>query len=380
MIQPTPANLEPFRQLADPLADEALAQLVAEEGPDAALQFFNTLIRNIDLPIEDLPPALDGFLAATSQLPDVVDLADLQKAASLFLDHGPKFLIFLYFKSLPMLYSDARGAKVLIHTGRLAHDGAEMDVFARRIAETGQFLLGVMAPGALKPGGKGIRMIQKVRLIHASIRHFIPSDRWDANALGKPINQEDLALTLMTFGTVMIQSLEELGIDESSDKKEAYIRCWNAIGALLGIHPDLLPADYQEALQLLDGILAHQSAPSEEGRLLTQSLIRFSQSTLPASAQKFPELLIKHFAGAERARYLGLETNSGCLGIALPGILRKVFSGSEQLEDRINEPLRVFIEPFSRLLMQGMVGYFDKYKQQKFVLPEAFSGFLSPPQ
>ena len=159
-----------------------------------------------------MPSATKDFLAATNVLPAWTDWNKVKLANDLFLDHGPKFLVFLYYRSLPILYSCANGAKVLVQTGRLSHQNDGHKIFARCIAETGQFMLEVMKPDSLKQGGTGIQAIQKIRLIHAAIRTFTPEEKWDATVLGVPINQEDLAITLMTFSVVMIDALERFGI------------------------------------------------------------------------------------------------------------------------------------------------------------------------
>ena len=378
MIKPDNLTLNSYRLQADPLADQAVARVAEEQGPDATLRLFNTLIRNVRLPKDQLPDSLSDYLKATAQLPLEVSSEDTRLAQALFSDHGPKFLVFLYFYSLPLLYTDAKGARVLVHTGRLAHDEKKLEIFARRIAETGQFLLSVMTPGALMPNGPGIEMIQKIRLIHASIRHFIPADHWDEQALGKPINQEDLALTLLSFGVIMPKALEKVGIEESNEKTEAYIRYWNGIGRLLGIQEELLPANRSEAESLLELIMDRQAAPSEDGRLLTKALIEFSKQTLPETAHLFPPLMIRHFLGEEHAEMLGISPKPGCLGVALPTLLTKWFQSGEKLEDRLSEPLQAFIGPFAQLLMKGMVGYFDTYKQKNFELPGEFKSFLPP--
>lgn len=84
---------------------------------------------------------------------------------------------------------------VLTFSQRLGHDPY------RRLGETGQFVLSVTTRGALGPRGQGIRKVQKVRLLHAAIRHLIRrSPGWPEEELGPPICQEDLAGTLGTVG------------------------------------------------------------------------------------------------------------------------------------------------------------------------------------
>ena len=202
-------------------------------------------------------------------------------AQELFLDHGPKMLLFLYFKSLPTLYACKKGAKVLVRTGNLAHSGDEMIIFSRRIAETGQFLLNVMAPGSLVHNGLGVKTILKVRLIHAAIRHFVKAHHWDAQTLGEPINQEDLGITLTTFSYSLIDALNRFEIqDVTKERSEAFIHLWACVGHILGIDQDMLPDDLNESKILHDLILDRQKGASEEGVKLTKALIVFAEKHL----------------------------------------------------------------------------------------------------
>jgi len=92
-------------------------------------------------------------------------------------------------------------------TGRLMEDRDRYERLARRIAETAFFLMEVMSKdGLVAPNGRGLQAIRRVRLIHAAVRKFIPPNRWD-DAWGKPLNQEDLTVTLMTFSITMIDAM-----------------------------------------------------------------------------------------------------------------------------------------------------------------------------
>ncbi|MCR9054759.1 MAG: oxygenase MpaB family protein [Phaeodactylibacter xiamenensis] len=363
--------LDQMRQTADPLADQAVAHLVTTEGREAAQRLFDLLIRRIEMPLDELPPSLKDYWEATQQLPDWVDSRRVEAAHGLFRDHGPKFLLFLYYKSLPLLYCCKNGAQVLVQTSRLAHNREDITIFTRRIAETGQFLIDVMTDGGLQPGKTGIQSIQKVRLIHAAIRHFIPPERWDTERLGMPINQEDLAVTLMTFSVAVADGLEQFGIPEPTERLESYLHCWKGIGALLGIDERLLPTDLASARTLLETILKRQAAPSEAGQLLTKALVEFAERTLPAERMDdAPQSLINYLIGRERAQMLGITPPAGCLPAAAPFFLKSLFRAGERLEDKIREPKSVFIDWFSMQMARRMVGYFDTYKQRHFEVPE----------
>jgi hypothetical protein len=364
------AQPDSYRQSGDPLADAAIGQLVAEKGPAEARELFSLLIHRIEMPIEELPACLQDYWATTDRLPDWVDWEQVRIANALFVDHGPKFLVFLYYKSLPLLYSCANGAKVLIQTGRLTQQEDSLEIFTRRIAETGQFLLTVMAPDALRPCGPGIRAIQKVRLIHAAIRYFVlESGRWDAEAWGLPINQEDMAMTLTTFSSAITDALGQFDVPENPLRLEAYQHTWAAIGQLLGVVPDLLPKTTAASRTLMEAVLERQSAASDDGQVLTEALFGFARKLLPEELARIPELLLLHLIGPERAKMLGVESGGGCLGIVLPQFIGSLFRLGERLEDRVQEPLRVFIDMLSQKMMERMVLYFDNYKQRHFEVP-----------
>lgn len=368
----TDAFLDNKRLIADPEADQVLTQILESEAAGESRRLFDLLIRNIDLPLDTFPDSVRAFLEKTNQLPAWTDWKKIERAHLLFLDHGAKFLFFLYFKSLPLLYSCKNGAAVLVKTSRLTHKQQNLEIFTRRIAETGQFLVNVMTPGALRQGGKGILSIQKVRLIHAAIRHFLLEGEWDTARLGRPINQEDLAVTLMTFSISVLDGLHQFNIEVTSEDKDAYIHTWKTIGVLLGINEDLLPENAVEARLLLDRILTRQSAASEDGRLLTRALIQFSEKTIPKDRlDNAASILVCHLIGKEKANMLGVYPGPGCLGHLFPAFLTSIFRLGERLEDRIGEQaFEELIEWLSRQSVKAMISYFDNYKQRHFQVPE----------
>lgn len=363
--------LDRKRQLADPLADAVLEKIVGEKGEKEALRVFDLLIRNIEMPVDRLPVEVDDFLQSTNQLPKWADTEKIHVAHELFLDHGPKFLLFLFYKSLPLLYTDKKGAEVLVRTSRLTHNVEDITIFTRRIAETGQFMIDLMSEGGLNPGGRGIQSIQKVRLIHAAIRRFVKRSKWNADLLGEPINQEDMALTLMTFSISPITALQQIGIEESNDMLDAYLHTWCAIGEVLGINKDLLPKNLDEAQQLIDKVLERQSGPSDAGKLLAKALVQFSRKTFPRDRlDDAPVYIIRSLIGRERANMLDIYPEYSILGIAVPLFLQRLFRLTERLEDKIDGPVRFVIDRISEKMVHAMVGYFDNYKQRKFTISD----------
>ena len=364
--------LNQMRLVGDPEADQVINKLIEDKGIAAARELFHRLIDQIELPVEELPGDLQNFIYRNYELKGVSE-EQVKVAHDLFVDHGPKFLLILYFKSLPVLYSCANGARVLVKTGRLTSDRKSLDIFSRRIAETGQFLIFTMSEGSLKKGAIGIQSILKVRLMHAAIRAFVRQADWDSQELGEPINQEDMAITLLTFSLSLVEALGQFGINEKQEKLESYFSTWRAIGRLLGLEENLLPENLQEAKLLYTIILNRQSKSSEAGKLLTKSLLTFSREALRSEyLDNIPQLFIRFLAGDQVASNLGVARSENWVTRIFYFVMRKVFKYVEHLEDT-DESIQEISDRVAAKLVVYMVKYFDEYRKKPLVLPPSLA-------
>src|SRR3954468_23008748 len=228
--------MDQLRREGDPTADAVVEELAATGEIRAVSKVLRHLIDNDQAVPAELPESIARWLEDTARLPAWVDYPRLVRGADLVVDHGPQVAMVLATASLVSCYAGWPGVKVLTFSHRLDQDPY------RRVGETAQFVLTVTNPGSLLPGGKGIRKIQKVRLLHASIRHLIRhSDRWDVEAWGVPICQEDLLGTMISFSQIVVTSLRRLGVRVSDAEAEDYLYLWRAVGEMLGIRPDILP-------------------------------------------------------------------------------------------------------------------------------------------
>ena len=362
--------LDQARLRADPLADKVIDDLVNEFGIAESRRIFDILIRNVEIPLDKLPESTKAYFEETKVLPSWIDWDKIKLANKVFLDHGPAFLAFLYYKSLPTLYACKNGVQVLVKTGRLSREGTDMEKFTRRVAETGQFLLFVMSPGGMTEKGRGVEAAQKVRLIHAAIRKFIKKETWDKNVLGEPINQEDLAITLMTFSISLIDALPRFKLSISDEEADAYLHTWKVVGHLMGVEAELLPDTAEEGRYLLAKILERQAGDTEGGRLMTAALISFAEEVIP---RKFfdgsPRVIMRHLIGDEMAEILGVNEKAGCLSSLAPFFVKRLLIKAEKLEDKYDF-LEDVIDTFSLDLMHAMVNFFNKHKGAKFEIPE----------
>jgi hypothetical protein len=181
----------------------------------------------------------------------------------------------------------------------------------RRIFETAQFILDAMSPGGLSAKGRGIRSAQKVRLMHAAIRHYIQTvPRWNQqwnDAWGVPINQEDLAGTLMTFSVQILVSMKQFRIPMTPAEEEAYFHAWKVIGLIMGIDPRLIPDDVADGYALATAIFDHQKGESEAGKELTKALLGFMSLRSPGRLfAGFPASIMRQCIPDEVADMLGV--------------------------------------------------------------------------
>jgi hypothetical protein len=302
----TDARLDDMRRVADPVGDEAVAKVIESGGVDAVNRLLKTLVRVDQLVPEELPGPIRDYLAATLPLPDWADEDKIRRGQQLFETYGVLISLCLFCASLPSSYAAKNGVQVLNLTRQLdSHP-------RRRIMETGQFLIDVLTVGGLGDDGTGRRVIQRVRLMHAAIRHIIEVRNrrepriWDP-AWGTPINQEDLAGTLMSFSYIPADPMRRLGVDVGAEDVDAYLHLWNVVGHLLGVRKDMLVLDAADAAALVAAIRRRQFAPSAAGQELTRHLLKLLDEMTPGHRFDFTmPPLIRHLIGDETADMLAI--------------------------------------------------------------------------
>jgi len=300
----TDALLDPMRELGDPLADGPVAAVLERGGVDAVNAMMQTLVR-VDQPVpEEMPDEIRAYLVETLPLPDWADMGKIKRGQQLFETWGLEIACCLFCASLPSAYAAAKGVKVLYLTGQLDTNTR------RRVMETGQFLIDVANVGGLDENGKGRRAIQRVRLMHAAVRHLIKARNeltpgmWPAD-WGIPINQEDLAGTRMSFSYVFSDPMRRLGVRVPARDVDAYLHLWNVIGHLLGLRDELLVRDVADATALVDTIRRRQFKASAEGQELTGALVGLMDELTPL--HRFDDTippLVRHLIGDETADLL----------------------------------------------------------------------------
>lgn len=256
----SPDFLDRMRHVCDPLADAAVASL-PRQRPSAMLE-------EVERRAASEGGAFQRFLDVTHQVPAWIDWDAVEQARRVQLAFSTVRGIALLTSSLIEGYSLSNATHVLIATGRLHQD------VTRRIYETGQMSHNMSVKDGMRPGGVGHRIVLEVRLLHAMVRKHLKQRGWNTARYGEPINQEDMAFTIIEFDYLALRGMERMGVTLSDSDRRAVHHFWRYAAWLHGVDTGMLtncPAEEQVQYQQ---IRAHQYAPNDEGRLLALTVIR----------------------------------------------------------------------------------------------------------
>jgi len=342
-----------------------VATVVNSGGLEAFNEMMKQLVNNRDKVPDTLPKIVDDFFEKTKTLPEWADKEKIRKGEDVFDLHGPEMITMLFFVSLPYAYATKKGSHVLGITAELTRH------VHRRIFRTAQFIMDVMQSGGLGANGRGIRSAQKVRLLHASIRYYIANksawkSEWDPT-WGHPINQEDLAGTLMDFSAGVMKGLKRSKIRLAPEEAEAYLHCWKVVGHIMGVRPELLPENVEDAFDLAETIIERQLGESDSGKVLTQDLIRFIQSFMPRFFSGFPATAIRYLSGAKVADVI--EAGQSDWTLVLLKLQIAIFDIFEKIKDRF-PGLQKYIRFLTWHLIDKAVLYEEGGNGTSFQIPD----------
>ncbi len=373
----------------DPYAEQIIQDIITDKGFAELKNLFTSLSNDHELVTtsSNLPQSVINYFNAEMSLPAWADETKINLAQQAYARFAPQVALVLNFKALPLCYACKNGAKVLASTGRLT-ETANKDVSraVRRLFETSQMVINVMSPGGLSPHGKGLVTIKKVRLYHAAIRTYLTHPikghpEWDIVKYGAPINQEEMAGTLMAFSALVIDGLTEIGAKLTDEEKDAYIHCWNVVGHFIGLDPSLYPNSYQDGWNLGIAIINKNKDESKDGKALTKTLIDFSAIFFSANfidklffgslPQYFLEYFIKDVSkkiNTNLLQVLGANKKLGFISRLKGKIFIKIITMVSKEENRDALVRKLFTKLTSKFL-QGVIDQHLKTYNTAFYIP-----------
>lgn len=295
-------ELDAARQIGDPIVDPVVLQYLDVHGREALGAATGALFRMNGLPEDH--PLVRSYFATVGEL-ELGDPEIVARGQRLFALFGPEIFLVLGSCSLPLAFACGHGVQVIYRARRLKDDPV------RRLYDTAQMVINVMQVGELARGRVGWRTAHKVRLIHALIRLQVqqdPAAPWSPS-WGTPINQEDLAGTLLSFSVAVLHGLRSIGARISAEDADGYVHAWSAVGRLLGVDEALLAATEQDALILATRIGGRQIRATPEGALLAEQLMAAVATLFPVPgyANSLTHYFLRDTAfGADVARVLEL--------------------------------------------------------------------------
>ena len=383
------AFLQAMSVKTDLYAEQIIQDIITDKGFAELRSLFTSLSTDHDVvtTASNLPQPVIDYFNAEMSLPAWADEAKINLAQQAYARFAPQVALILNFKALPLCYACKNGAKVLAATGRLT-ETANKDVSkaVRRLFETSQMVINVMSPGGLAPKGKGIVTVKKVRLYHAAIRTYLTHPikghpPWDMTTYGAPINQEEMAGTLMAFSALVIDGLSEIGAKLSDAEKDAYIHCWNIVGHFIGLDAALYPATYQDGWNLGIAIINKNKDESTDGKALTKTLLDFSATFFSANLidklffGSLPRYFLSYFIknvsvqiNTDIVKLLGAEKKLGFFARIKGWLFIKIITMVSREENKDAFVRKIFTKVASKFL-QGVITQHFKTYNTAFYIP-----------
>ena len=268
-IRPTAAQRDSylrFTQMGDPIADDLVAAFRRLPAGVGRAQFETAVESGIEA-VEDPMPELVAFFGQVDNRPYWVDQKKLDYAVRVSARVGlfPSLTALSMF-SLMGGYLASRADKTLVATG-------DLEAMApRRLSETLNWVVDVTAPNALERFGSGFTSTLRVRLIRDGPRRDGAAADWDFEDWDYPVNQSTMAGTLMLFSLGNVLGSQALGVQFSRQDKDALYHFWRYVGFLLGLDPELLPADEADTWRLLWLQADYEFRPDSDSLRLGQAL------------------------------------------------------------------------------------------------------------
>ncbi|MBP1822918.1 DUF2236 domain-containing protein [Mycobacterium sp. OAE908] len=264
--EPTP---EQWRRLGERLTvgDEPMDSLVewmSSAGmPQMRILFDRAAAEGIDN-VPEAPEPLREFFIAVESAPDWVDWDKVRKGQRALRRGGADGMYIARDVSLLGGYQFSGFNKTLLRTGALEKGSNQ------RFAETMQWAMDVIADGGLTPFGIGYRSTLRVRLIHAFVRrHVVAMPDWRSDEWGLPVNQTDMAATLVGALIAPPVGAMGMGILPAPGDLDAIAHLTRYVGWLIGVQDEWLPHDFRDGIRVLFHTATALSMPDDSTQQLS---------------------------------------------------------------------------------------------------------------
>ncbi len=264
---------EQWRRLGESLTvgDESmdrLAEWMSSVGMDEARSLFDRAVTEGIANIADAPEPLHNFFTRVEAVPEWVDWDQLRRGQRALRRGGADGMYIARDVSLLGGYQFSGFNKTLIRTGAL-EKGSN-----KRFAETMQWAMDVISDGGMAPRAVGYRSTLRVRLIHALVRrHVARMPDWRGDEWGVPVNQTDMAATLVGALIAPAAGAIGMGIVLRPRDFDAIAHLTRYVGWLIGVQDEWLPHDFRDGIRVLYHTVSALSEPDESTKRLAVPMV-----------------------------------------------------------------------------------------------------------
>ncbi len=349
--------LDSLRQIGDPVADEAIARLMAGRQTADVGIIFRMMRANDDVLPADAPQAYKDFAAASPGLPPDLDFARLQRGGAAFYRNALPSVIAMLASSLPRGYAAPCIGEILSISRDL-----ERHPYSRLMGVV-QLLINISDGDAFQPQGRARATAQKLRLLHAGVRAIAPRYRpLYREQYGVPVNLEDMLATIMGFSYLVVDGVDKLGVPLTRQEADDNYYLWRTFALMVGIHPPGRPHDWSyipetlaDAAEFYASFARRHDAPAERnpyGVLLTQDNLQMMRQLIAApmtllGMRLAPRVWMAEMMTVEQLALVGMRPLVG--HALIRAVLARILSASRSIGHRW-----VFAI-LARDILQGMV-------------------------
>lgn len=350
----TPELLRRMQELGDDEADDAFAQALAHGDIATINRLFGSFSAERKAIHASAPPSFLEFVEKTSALPPGIDVARAARGGEVMLAHATLCSLALLLYSLPYGYAAPRLALLLDMTQNL-----EKRTYLRTLGVL-QMLVNISLPDAFAREGAAVPTAQKLRLLHAGVRHVVRKEKPGYEAqFGTPLSQFDLVFTLMTFSVIVIDGVERLGVRWTEEEAGDYFYLWQMYGHLAGIEPEFMPRTVEEGREFCRAYEAQftDAERNPAGVRLARADLKMMRQLMPKwlkwiGLRPAPKIYLIRMVGKEGAKRVGVKGHPGSvllqwIVLVIPAFLQR-FVGSLPLERGLHAWL-------SRLFFTGLI-------------------------
>lgn len=318
----TPELLQAMRTTGDPKADDTFADALKKGQVDSISKIFQSFAAEDSTIPATAPEGFRAFVQDTRLLPPDIDRAKVARGGQVMLRHATLVALALLLKSLPTGYAAPRLSTVLAMSHNL-----EKRPYRRALGVL-QMLVNISRENSFTDGGAAVVTGQKLRLLHAGVRHIVRTQLKDFEPrFGTPISQLDMVYTTMTFSVMVVDGLAALGVKWTGDQAGDYFHLWQAYGRLQGILPEWMPASIEEGRAFCEAYAAEYRSAKEnpDGVSLTRADLKMMRSLIPWPMRILglgtaPDVYLMKMLGPEAAARVGVRRrarNVWCEWVAL---------------------------------------------------------------